>query len=175
MVIIAHRGKLDGNYFPGLENNPSHIQYVLENTEFDVEMDVWYTDGKFYLGHKTPEITVPDYLLTHSRTWRHAKNIEALVELDRLWNIRKSSLYSPLGHNFWHEEDTVTYTNTGKIWVHADTKPFSSYNAVIVTPEKHGGTELLFAMNLYGICTAFPLLYKHLRDEYYDSRNIKKV
>ena len=54
MIYISHRGNLNG-INPKQENKPSYIFNALERS-FDVEVDVWFVKGKFYLGHDEPEI-----------------------------------------------------------------------------------------------------------------------
>ena len=58
MLYISHRGNLDG-INPELENNPKYISNALEKN-FDVEVDAWFVNGKFYLGHDEPK----DLLIT---------------------------------------------------------------------------------------------------------------
>jgi hypothetical protein len=50
MKFISHRGNLSGRN-PESENSPSYINMALK-LGYDVEVDVWYIDGKWYLGHK---------------------------------------------------------------------------------------------------------------------------
>jgi hypothetical protein len=58
MVIkfISHRGNLHGPD-PKLENKPPHIIEAL-NIGFDVEVDVFFRNKKFYLGHDHPQYEV---------------------------------------------------------------------------------------------------------------------
>jgi len=49
MILISHRGNVSGPN-PKMENSPLFIQSALEQG-FNVEIDVWYKDKKFYLGH----------------------------------------------------------------------------------------------------------------------------
>ena len=56
MRLISHRGNIDG---PNLnnENDPENILKVL-NLGYDVEIDVWFIDNEFYLGHDYPKYIV---------------------------------------------------------------------------------------------------------------------
>ena len=47
---------------------------------FECEIDLWFIDNGFYLGHDSPnEIIDEDFLLKYSDfLWIHCKNIEAL-------------------------------------------------------------------------------------------------
>ena len=49
MVIISHRGNLDGRK-PGRENKPDYIQEALD-AGYDVEIDVWMINNELFLGH----------------------------------------------------------------------------------------------------------------------------
>ena len=76
MKYIAHRGNLIGPN-PNKENHPNYILEALKQG-FDVEVDVWYKDNRFALGHDKPQYTVDLKFLTNSSLWCHAKNIDAL-------------------------------------------------------------------------------------------------
>jgi hypothetical protein len=122
MFLISHRGNLNGPN-PVLENNPDYIINTL-NLGFDVEIDVWFNNGDFYLGHDTPQYKINYNFLTNDRLWCHAKNIESLVEM------KKYSI-----HYFWHETDTVTLTSKNYIWAFPTITPIE--NSIIVMPEIH--------------------------------------
>ena len=51
MIFISHRGNITGPNKKS-ENNPEYINRALRF--FNVEIDVWYTDG-FWLGHDEPQ------------------------------------------------------------------------------------------------------------------------
>jgi len=53
MFYISHRGNLNGKN-QELENKPSYIFDALEKN-FEVEVDIWFNEGKFYLGHDEPK------------------------------------------------------------------------------------------------------------------------
>lgn len=105
MIFISHRGNLTGAV-PNYENNWNYIQYAL-NHGFDVEIDVWYVDGIWYLGHDVASFPVKEELLIkyQKSLWIHCKNKFAIR---RLMNIPKM-------HFFWHQEDD--YSLTSKNWV----------------------------------------------------------
>ena len=52
MHFISHRGNLNGPN-KNLENKPNYIKEALDKG-FDVEIDVWLSKEKFYLGHDEP-------------------------------------------------------------------------------------------------------------------------
>ena len=52
MKVIAHGGNLNGPN-ANEENRPSYINNAIKSG-YDVEIDVWYVDNKWYLGHDDP-------------------------------------------------------------------------------------------------------------------------
>lgn len=56
MIFISHRGNLNG---PNkIEENK--IEYIEEalNKKFDVEIDLWFVNKNFFLGHDKPQYKV---------------------------------------------------------------------------------------------------------------------
>lgn len=102
MNKIAHRGNTKGRN-PRLENNPSYLTEASKNNY--VEVDVWYVNGGFSLGHDEGQYTVDTSFLENEKFFCHAKNIEALHEM------MKRGI-----HCFWHETDKVALTSKGFIW-----------------------------------------------------------
>jgi hypothetical protein len=49
MILISHRGNINGKQ-PDKENHPLYIFEAIKQG-FQVEIDVWFIDGKFKLGH----------------------------------------------------------------------------------------------------------------------------
>lgn len=121
MKYISHRGNLKGPD-PILENEPGYIQDAVD-AGFDVEIDVWYLDGKFMLGHDEPLYDVNTSFLQNPRFWCHAKNPEALEFM------MKHDI-----HCFWHENDQRVLTSRGYVW----TYPYKQIidNAVVVILDK---------------------------------------
>ena len=81
MILISHRGNLSGR----LESRENKIDYIEEAIDlgFDVEIDVWFVEGSFFLGHDTAETHI-DFSWFEKRKenlWIHAKNAQALEEL----------------------------------------------------------------------------------------------
>ena len=137
MLIISHRGNLEGSNAE-LENNPLHIKKVID--KFDVEIDVWFVDKKWYLGHDKPQYQV-SFDFFNDRMWLHCKNLEACSEMNN------TSL-----NWFWHENDKVTLTSKKYIWAHPD---------VYV----RDGITVEFGFNdklpefILGVCTDYPEKY----------------
>lgn len=146
MKFIAHRGNIYGPN-PEKENNPDYILDAVSKG-YDVEVDVWYNDGAFSLGHDAPQYKVDSSFLYNSSFWCHAKNLEALQKMIRL-NI----------HCFWHQEDDFTVTTQGYIWTYPGKK--IGINSISVMPEWASySTEELHTT--YGICTDYIDKYQEL-------------
>lgn len=120
MILISHRGNLDGK--SSFENHPEHIQEALLQ-DFDVEIDVWWIDGEYWLGHNNPQYQIDENYLENPKFWCHAKNIEGLHKMIQNKNI----------HCFWHQEDDVTLTSKGYIWTYPNKK--LTPKSIAVLPE----------------------------------------
>tara|TARA_Y100000310_G_scaffold89153_1_gene86291 strand:- start:1662 stop:2153 length:492 start_codon:yes stop_codon:yes gene_type:complete len=105
MILIAHRGNTNG--ISNKENDPVYIHDALKQ-DFDVEIDVWYVDKQFWLGHGRPQYEIDENFLENPRLWCHAKNIEALYKMN----------LNSLIHCFWHQKDDVTLTSRGYVWTY---------------------------------------------------------
>lgn len=141
MILIAHRGNVDGP-IPELENNPDYIQQAL-GLGFDVEVDLWTVDGKFFLGHDNPVYPISRSFLKNQKLWVHCKNPEGLYAL-KFENI----------NYFFHETDKVTLTSKQFIWAFPGTQPIK--NSIAVMPE-------LFNDNIsqcLGVCSDYITNYK---------------
>jgi len=141
MIYISHRGNLIGPN-PKKENSPSYIIESL-NRGFNVEIDVWFENNKFYLGHDSPKYEVDYKFLINEMLWCHAKNIDALLEMKKY-----------VIHYFWHENDLVTLTSKNYIWAYPS-KDFPK-NSIGVLPEKNDSNII----NCRGICSDIILNYK---------------
>jgi hypothetical protein len=141
MILISHRGNIDG---PNdvRENSPYYIMEALA-MGYQVEIDVWYEDDCFWLGHDTPYYKTDYKFLMDERLWCHAKNIDALLEM------KKYAI-----HYFWHEQDTVTLTSKNYIWAYPGKQPIK--NSIAVMPELYKEDISLCR----GVCSDFIKKYK---------------
>lgn len=145
MLIIAHRGLLDGpSQF--LENTPEQIDYALK-LGFDAEIDLHINDGKYFLGHDEPqyEIDLSWLLEREEYLWIHCKNIEALLTMRKTFT-----------NFFWHENDTVTLTSKCFIWAYPGKQPIK--NSIAVLPELNNDP----VTDCFGICTDHAIKYKKM-------------
>jgi hypothetical protein len=102
--LIAHRGNINGAN-QEMENNPHYVQTALK-AGYDVEVDVWYKDGQWMLGHDYPDWHIPTSFLDLKGIWFHCKNFDALRLLAQ----------SPMINCFWHENDMFARTSHGYLW-----------------------------------------------------------
>jgi hypothetical protein len=125
MKYISHRGNITGPNLE-LENKPDYILSAIDQG-YDVEIDIWMIEGLLFLGHDNPQYAVTQDWLNNivDKLWIHCKNIEAI----EWFNMIKSFNY------FWHEEDTVTLTSKGYVWVYPGKQPVK--NSIAVKPELH--------------------------------------
>ena len=125
MKLISHRGNINGCN-PKLENTPDYIRDAI-HLGYDVEVDVWYSNNTFWLGHDNPEYQIGLYFLLENadKLWCHAKNIEAIVEMKKEKTI----------NCFWHQKDDITLTSKGHIWAYPGKQPIK--DSITVMPELH--------------------------------------
>lgn len=146
MKLIAHRALTHGPDHK-LENHPDQIRKCL-GSHLDVEVDVWYQDNNWILGHDAPQYAVNHAFISLPGLWIHAKNFDAAHRLLQL---------SKFGHNhnfFWHESDERCLTSSGFWW----TYPGKALNtlSIAVMPEQHVPLpefKSILTWNCYGVCT----------------------
>ena len=141
MILISHRGNINGKNIER-ENSPLYIIEAIEQG-FEVEVDVWFKDQKFWLGHDYPQYEVSYKFLLNEKLWCHAKNVLALLEM------KKHKI-----HFFWHQNDEFTLTSKNYIWAFPtkENKP----GTISVLPEiNNQSTE-----GCEGICSDFISNYK---------------
>ena len=122
MRWILHRGN---KYGPGsCENNPKLIsKYLLEG--YEIEIDLWYKNNIFYLGHDFPSYEISEEFLEQEGLWIHCKDAKTL---EYMVNNRNKL------HYFYHTNEDYILTSRGYIWSYVG-KPVLK-TAVIVMPEK---------------------------------------
>ena len=148
MKLIAHRGNLNGPN-PDKENHPDYINKAI-GSGYNVEIDVWFINDKWYLGHDNPTYEIKYNFLFDSRFWLHAKNGEAFYKLfkDKNYNFNV----------FWHTTEDWILTSKGYIWTYPNKKLYSE--SVCVLPELGYDGDL---KECYGICSDFIIKYSDLK------------
>lgn len=145
MIYISHRGNINGKNI----DKENTIEYIARAIElgFDVEIDVWYDNG-FWLGHDSPDSRVNNDFLKNNKLWCHAKNLEAIENLDALC-IKY----------FWHENDKYALTSNNLIWTYPGQKLCNK--SICVLPELDQNNAIQEIYNCYGICSDFISKWKN--------------
>lgn len=146
MILISHRGNINGRKTEE-ENNPEYIQNAI-SLGYDVEIDIWLVNNKLYLGHDEPQYEISwEYWLKYRvhKLWVHCKNVEAVV-----WFSENTDDVN----YFWHENDALTLTSLGYMWVYPGRQPVK--NSIAVMPEIHNDDISMCR----GICSDFIQNYK---------------
>ena len=143
MKYISHRGFVNG-FDRSIENNPNQILSLI-NKQIDIEIDVRYFNGSFYLGHDEPIFKIETHFLENEYLWCHAKTYETLEMMAKT-----------KCHYFWHQDDDYTITSKGFVWVYPG-KPLIK-NSICVLPEKFNQDY----SSCHGICTDFISKYINL-------------
>ena len=148
MILISHRGNINGRE-PYSENNPDYILAALDK-DYDVEIDVWYENERFFLGHDKPQYELPSNLLSnfYKKLWVHCKNIDALIQFKKEYDLSKKLNY------FWHEKDTLTLTSKNYIWAYPGKQPIMG--SIAVLPEINNDN----LSKCSGICSDYIKTYK---------------
>jgi hypothetical protein len=146
MILISHRGNISGPN-PERENHPEYILAALQ-AGYEVEIDVWFENGKFMLGHDEPQYEFPFELIdkNYPKLWIHCKNMDALSVLNNL---------DPSGNKvnyFMHENDLGVLTSKGYIW---STNLFN--RGILVMPEVFNREPIETTL---GVCSDYIEKYK---------------
>jgi len=149
--LISHRGNLNGRS-SSEENNPNYIDIALSKG-YDVEIDLWFYNDNFYLGHDGATYLVTlNWLVERSlKLWVHCKDLKTIEELKRLEdeNGIRSINY------FFHESDDTTITSHGVLWVYPGKQPIKYSIAVLPEINKDDVSKC------YGICSDIIETYKN--------------
>jgi YrbI family 3-deoxy-D-manno-octulosonate 8-phosphate phosphatase len=121
LTMLSHRGNLNGS-IPKLENSPEYI--LSASLKYNVEIDVWYENSRFYLGHDKPTYEVDKFFLFNSKYLIHCKSLETFIELKD---------YSKL-EVFYQEDDLISMTSRGRAVLHSSafSKKFESSRIIQV-------------------------------------------
>ena len=139
MKLISHRGNILGSNSAN-ENKPEYIKLAI-SAGYDCEVDVWYTNNSFYLGHDKPIYKINTDFLINNKLWCHAKN---LASLDKMIDMSV--------HCFWHENDNYTLTSNNYIWTYPGQK--LTKRSIIVDKNMTGNYDYELD-HVYGICSDY--------------------
>ena len=134
MYFISHRGNISGIEKEN-ENKPKYIENALK-LGFDVEVDVRFENGEFYLGHDFNQYKIDKKFLLNEKIWCHAKTSEAIQALKKI-----------KAHFFWHQEDDYTLTSKGFLWTYPGKKLLPE--SICVLPENTNYEKI----DCEGICS----------------------
>jgi hypothetical protein len=144
MLLIAHRGNINGP--SAEENSPALIDNVL-GLGYSAEIDVWFIDGQFWLGHDAPTYKVNASYLINDKLWCHAKHIDSLLEMKRIG----------VPHYFWHDQDDCVLTSSGYFWTFPGKQLTEA--SIAVMPEVVQDVTTV-PRTIYGICSDLVSLLK---------------
>ena len=145
MYYISHRGNINGMH-DTMENHPDYVLKTV-NMGYDVEIDVWYVNNSWYLGHDNPIYEVKYEFLLNQKFWLHAKNGDAFNKLlqDHTLNV------------FWHTTEDWVLTSKRYIWTYPNKLLYA--NSICVLPERGYNGDL---NHCEGICSDFISRYEKI-------------
>jgi hypothetical protein len=149
MILISHRGNINGP-IPDKENRPSYIDSAIQ-LGYDVEVDLRFVDGEFWLGHDEPQykIELSWMRLRKTKLWFHCKDINSALILSKLDEDFKY---------FCHSQESYVCTSHKYLWVHDLT---SDINDKCIIPLLTKQDIKNYNNNKsYAICTDFVYGYK---------------
>tara|TARA_Y100000310_G_C20679331_1_gene814990 strand:- start:115 stop:549 length:435 start_codon:yes stop_codon:yes gene_type:complete len=117
MILYSHRGNVDGP--SNKENEPAYI-FSAVNDGFHVEIDIYYQDEKYYLGHDEAQYEIDESFLENPKFICHAKNPEAFLKMIKNNNI----------HSFWNDLDLYAITSKDFLWT-LDSHPLIFHEKII--------------------------------------------
>lgn len=141
MKLISHRGNIDSIQID-FENRVDYIENAI-NSGFDCEVDVRINNGKLFLGHDEPqyELNIDWLEKYYTKLWLHCKDTQVI---EKFYQLDHFGRYL---HYFWHENDTLTITNKGYLWVYPGNQPI--IGSIAVLPELNNDD----ISKCYGICS----------------------
>lgn len=151
MNIISHRGNINGKIIDK-ENSPVYIDAAI-GSGYQVEVDLRYVKGFFWLGHDTVQYKISKNWIEKrlDNIWYHCKNLYAAIELKKI---------NPNIKYFCHVQDAYVITSTSHFWVH-DLKLKLNKDCIIPLLSKKSVLNWK-QQNVHAVCTDFADLYKSI-------------
>jgi len=143
LSTISHRGNLRGPE-PEQENSPKYIDKAIEEL-YEVEVDIRFVEGNFYLGHDKPEYFVDLHWIKERNDFLifHCKNLPALFLLKDEF------------HCFWHANDPYVLTSKNKIWTYPDQKVGPDCIIVDLEPPTKEKVRAWKEAGCHGVCSDY--------------------
>jgi len=104
MIKIAHRGNFEGGNTP-TENTIAQIDLAIAEG-YDVKIDVWLLNDKWYLGYNLPQEEIDLAFMERPTIWTHCRDLKGYVSL----------YHNPKVNALWHSSDDFTFTSKGIKW-----------------------------------------------------------
>ena len=145
-------------------NSRKVISHYLRNTDIGVEIDIWYFNDTFYVGHDYPEWEIPfDWLCEDGLLFTHLDNI--LLHAKSWPTYCKLMSHDIMAHLhfFYHSTEPFAITSKGMKVINSDchvsTSPF--LEPIVMRPERLF-KEDLFSLNRVIICTDLPEVWRSI-------------
>ena len=144
MILIAHRGNITGPN-PKEENSPNYIIKAIKQG-FDVEVDVWCDNDKWFLGHDEPQYATDLEFLAQDELWLHCKNYVT-------FQILSEKVGTPFNF-FYHTNEDYVLTGRHYVWTCLGG---GGDNTIIAVPEHNNIDNIT---NFAGVCSDYIGKYK---------------
>lgn len=158
MIFISYRGVYDGNNFED-ENTPNQIGKAM-SAGYNVMIDVWKVDDKFYLGNEQPLTEVTAKYLQNKRFWLNARNAEMQTYL----TIQPHSLYP---NYFWFPympPPPYVEASNGKL-ITPGTVPINNSSVVYLPEISDTGLFSTVKLKCFGITSSYLSFIRRMRNE----------
>ncbi len=135
-ILISHRGNISGIN----SKKENRMDYIFEslNLGYDTEIDCWFENNQWYLGHDEPKYKTGITIFKNPKVWCHIKNTQGLEEIKKITGV----------NYFWHDKDDYTLTSTGTVWCKVGSIVIK--NSICVLPEQGYNGNI---KNCKGICS----------------------
>lgn len=145
MILISHRGNIEFS----IKKSENTVEYINKAIDlgFHVEIDIWFFDKKWFLGHDKPENIVDYNYLLNDKFWIHCKNQAAYKILHQ----------NPDLNVFYQTTEKFVITSKNYIWMHENTNLLP--NSICVLPENGIKGDI---KKCCGICSDEIIKYKNL-------------
>jgi len=161
MKFISHRGNFNGRNKIN-ENSINIIESVISNG-YDVEIDLWYHSGDFYLGHDSAIQLVSECFLNEysDKLLIHCKDDGSLFRLNR--SNTKFEIFT-------HADDVFTLSSKNRILIHPHTE--TNYRGGLLIMPEMSNYDLDEVLKFEGIISDNIKFYEDYYKSFCKIRNI---